>query len=98
MSADGNWNILLKTPMGDRKAMLSLKDAGGTLTGQFSGDQGSTDIFEGKVTGDDLTWKISIQQPFALTLTFKAKADGDKITGSADTGMMGSFPFDGTRA
>jgi hypothetical protein len=98
MSADGNWNILLKTPMGDRKATLSLKAAGDTLTGKQGGDQGSVDIFEGKVAGNDLSWKISIQQPFALTLTFKAKVDGDKISGSADTGMMGSFPFDGTRA
>ena len=34
MSADGNWNILLKTPMGDRKATLSLKASGDTLTGK----------------------------------------------------------------
>ena len=98
MSADGNWNLLLKTPMGDRKATLSLKSAGDTLTGKQGGDQGSTDIFEGKVSGNDVSWKISIQQPFALTLTFKGKVDGDKISGSADTGMMGSFPFDGSRA
>jgi hypothetical protein len=45
-----------------------------------------------------VSWKISIQQPFALTLTFKGKVDGDKIAGSADTGMMGSFPFEGSRA
>ena len=51
MSADGNWNILLKTPMGDRKATLSLKAAGDTLTGKQGGDQGSVDIFEGKVAG-----------------------------------------------
>ena len=41
MSADGNWNLLLKTPMGDRKATLSLKAAGDTLTGKQGGDQGS---------------------------------------------------------
>ena len=98
MSADGNWNLLLKTPMGDRKATLSLKASGDTLTGKQGGDQGSTDIFEGKVAGNDVSWKISIQQPFALTLTFKGKVDGDKIAGSADTGMMGAFPFEGTRA
>jgi hypothetical protein len=98
MSADGNWNLLLKTPMGDRKATLSLTSSGDTLTGKQGGDQGSTDIFEGKVAGNDVSWKISIQQPFALTLTFKGKVDGDKIAGSADTGMMGSFPFEGSRA
>jgi hypothetical protein len=97
MSADGNWNLLMKTPMGDRKATLNLTSSGGTLTGKQGGDQGSTDIFEGQVAGDEVSWKISITNPFALTLTFKGKVDGNKISGSADTGMMGSFPFEGTR-
>jgi hypothetical protein len=97
MSADGNWNLLMKTPMGDRKATLNLTSSGGTLTGKQGGDQGSTDIFEGQVAGDEVSWKISITNPFALTLTFKGKVDGNTISGSADTGMMGSFPFEGTR-
>jgi hypothetical protein len=98
MSADGNWNLVMNTPMGDRKATLSLTSAGDTLTGKQGGDQGSTDIFEGKVAGNEVSWKISITNPFALTLTFKGKVDGNSIAGTADTGMMGAFPFSGTRA
>jgi hypothetical protein len=33
-----------------------------------------------------------------LTLTFTGTVDGDTLNGSADTGMFGSFPFEGTRA
>ena len=33
MAVDGNWNLVMTTPMGDRSATLSLKSAGGTLTG-----------------------------------------------------------------
>ena len=33
MAVDGNWNITMSTPMGDRNATLTLKNAGGTLTG-----------------------------------------------------------------
>ena len=33
MAVDGNWNITMSTPMGERKATLTLKNAGGTLTG-----------------------------------------------------------------
>ena len=98
MSADGNWNVVLKTPMGDRKISVSLQSAGDTLTGKSSGDQGSADIFDGKVSGNDVSWKISITNPFPLTLTFKGKIDGNNITGEADTGMMGAFPFSGARA
>ena len=98
MSVDGSWNLVMKTPMGDRKASLTLKAAGDNLTGKQGGDQGTTDIFDGKVSGNEVSWKISITNPFALTLTFKGKVDGDKIAGSADTGMMGAFPLDGVRA
>jgi len=33
MAVDGNWSITMSTPMGDRNATLSLKSAGGSLTG-----------------------------------------------------------------
>jgi hypothetical protein len=97
MSADGSWNMLLKTPMGDRKATMSLKASGDTLTGRQGSELGSADIFEGKVSGNDLSWKITTDNPLVLTLTFTAKVDGDKMSGMADAGTMGSFPFDATR-
>src|ERR1700743_826148 len=33
MAVDGNWNIIMSTPMGDRNTTLSLKNSGGALTG-----------------------------------------------------------------
>jgi hypothetical protein len=33
-----------------------------------------------------------------ITLTFNATVSGDTISGNADTGMFGSFPFEGKRA
>ena len=63
MSADGNWNLLLRTPLGDRKATMSLKASGDTLTGRQGNEQGSADIFEGKVSGNDLSWKLTIENP-----------------------------------
>ena len=33
MAVDGNWNLTMSTPMGERNATLSLKSSGGTLTG-----------------------------------------------------------------
>jgi len=32
MAVDGNWNLVMTTPMGERNATLSLKSAGSTLT------------------------------------------------------------------
>ena len=98
MGVDGNWNITMSTPMGDRNATLSLKSAGGTLTGTQGADGNSAEIFDGKTSGDDVSWKVSITNPMPLTLEFTGKVSGDAISGEMGIGIMGSFPFTGTRA
>jgi len=98
MAVDGNWNLTMTTPMGDRQATLSLSSAGGTLTGTQGADGNSTEIFDGTVNGDDVTWKVSITNPMPLTLEFSGKVAGDGISGEMGIGPMGSFPFTGTRA
>jgi len=98
MAVDGNWDLVMTTPMGDRNATLSLKSAGNTLTGTQGADGNSTEIFDGTVNGDDVAWKVSITNPMPLTLTFSGTVDGNAMNGTADTGMFGSFPFEGTRA
>jgi len=98
MSADGTWNLTMQTPMGERRSTLTLSTAGGTLTGKQEAEGDTTDIADGTVSGNDVTWKVSITNPMPLTLTFSGTVDGNAMTGSADTGMFGSFPFQGARA
>jgi hypothetical protein len=97
MAVDGNWNITMSTPMGDRQATLSLKSAAGALTGTQAAEGNSADIFDGKANGDDVSWKVSITNPMPLTLEFTGKVSGDSISGEMGIGPMGSFPFTGTR-
>ena len=98
MAVDGNWNITMSTPMGERNETLSLKNAGGVLTGTLGADRNSTEIFDGTANGDDVAWKVSITNPMPLTLAFTGKVSGDSISGEMGIGPMGSFPFTGTRA
>ena len=98
MAVDGDWNLTMTTPMGDRNATLSLTSSGGTLTGTQAADGNSTEIFDGTVNGNDLTWKVSITNPMPLTLEFKGTVAGDAISGEMGVGFMGSFPFTGKRA
>ena len=98
MSADGTWNLTMQTPMGERRSTLTLSTAGGNLTGQQEAEGNTTDITEGTVSGNDLSWKVSITNPMPLTLTFNGTVNGNSLNGTADTGMFGSFPFEGTRA
>src|SRR5271169_2364883 len=98
MAVDGNWNITMTTPMGERNTTLSLKSSGGTLTGTQGADGTSGEIFDGTVNGDDVAWKISITNPMPLTLAFIGKVSGDSMSGEMGIGPMGSVPFTGTRA
>jgi len=98
MAVDGNWNIIMSTPMGDRNATLNLKNTGGALTGTQAAEGNSTEIFDGKANGDDVAWKVSITNPMPLTLEFTGKVSGDSISGEMGIGPMGSFPFKGSRA
>lgn len=98
MAVDGDWNITLQTPMGERNTTLSVKSSGGTLTGTQGADGDSVEIFDGTVSGDDVAWKVSITNPMPLTLEFKGAVAGDAISGEASIGFMGSFPFAGKRA
>ncbi len=98
MSVDGNWNLTMSTPMGERNATLSLKSAGSTLTGTQSAEGNTGEIQDGTVNGDSVAWKISITNPMPLTLAFTGKVSGDTMSGDMGIGMMGSFSFSGTRA
>ena len=98
MAVDGDWNLTMTTPMGERDATLSLKSSGGTLTGTQGAEGNSTEIFDGTVNGNDVFWKVSITNPMPLTLEFTGKVAGDSMSGEMGIGPMGSFPFTGKRA
>ena len=98
MAVDGNWNLTMTTPMGERQATLSLKAAGGTLTGTQGAEGNTAEIFDGTISGDAVNWKVSIDKPMPLTLEFIGTVSGDGMSGEMGNGPMGSFPFTGTKA
>ena len=98
MAVDGDWNLTMTTPMGERDATLSLKISGDTLTGTQGAEGNSAEIFDGTVNGNDVAWKVSITNPMPLTLEFTGKVSGDSMSGEMGIGPMGSFPFTGKRA
>ncbi|HLK26841.1 MAG TPA: hypothetical protein VKT30_19475 [Caulobacteraceae bacterium] len=99
MSVDGNWNIVVSSPMGDQPSTLSLKDDGGGALSGVQGAQGqSSPIANGKIDGDTVTWANSITQPFPMTLEFTGTLSGDTLNGNVKAGSFGTFPFKGSRA
>ncbi|MBW4332203.1 hypothetical protein KY084_15175 [Stakelama sp. CBK3Z-3] len=94
---DGTWETVTKTPMGDQKAEMTINSSGDSFTGTFAGDMGQTEIEDGKVNGNTVTFKISIKSPMPMTLDGEATVDGDTMNGNVKAGAFGAFPLTGTR-
>ena len=94
---DGTWNCTVKAPLGDQDMTLTVTTEGDRFTGSGGGQMGAMDI-EGDVSGNTISWKMSINSPMPMTLDCEATADGDTLTGSVGAGAFGSFPLSGTRA
>ena len=98
MGVDGSWNISIETPIGTRQATLTVAAAGSELTGTQAADGNSTSITDGKVDGDNVSWKVAITNPMPMTLEFSGTVNGDKISGNSNAGAFGALPFTGSRA
>jgi len=98
MAADGDWKLVINTPMGPQEAELSVKTkSGAAFDGVLDGQQGRHE-FEGRIEGDTLSWQTEITTPMALTIDFTVTVDGDALSGSAQLGMFGAATVTGSRA
>ena len=97
-AVDGSWDTIVKSPLGDQKAVLTVKTDGASWTGSQTGAMGAVEITDGTVDGDTINWTMNITVPMPMSLTCSATADGDTLTGTVDAGAFGSFPMTGTRA
>ena len=95
--ADGNWNLVVATPMGERHGALSLKTEGTTLKGSQMADGNSTEIFDGTVNRNEISWKLSITDPMPMTLEFNGTIKGDEVSGGVTLGAFGNSSFSGAR-
>jgi len=84
--------------MGERRATLSVKTDGNALKGSQSADGNSTEIFDGTVNGNEVSWKVSITQPMDMTLEFTGTINGDEVSGNVILGAFGTASFSGTRS
>lgn len=98
MSADGNWNVKMDTPMGAQQVTLTLVTDGNKLSGKLVGAQGTMEFTDGTVDGNNLSWTVSLEQPMPMKIDTTATVDGDSLTGEATLGAFGKAKLTGTRA
>lgn len=98
MAVNGKWNLVIKTPMGEQKGVLTLKEEGGKLTGEMSGATGVVPVENGRVEGERIKWSAKVTSPMPITLDFDGAIEGGNLSGSVKLGAFGSSTFSGAAA
>jgi hypothetical protein len=98
MSATGQWNVTINSPMGAQQGTLDIAVDGATLTGTMVGPQGTLALEDGKVDGASLSWAANVTSPMPIKLEFSAEVNGDEISGTVKLGAFGNASFSGSRA
>ncbi|MAY19085.1 MAG: hypothetical protein CL955_00510 [Erythrobacteraceae bacterium] len=95
----GTYNTTVKSPMGDQSGTFTVVDNGdGTFSGNMAGGMGSMDVEDGKVDGNQLSWKMNMTVPMPMTLDCEATVADGKLTGNVNAGAFGAMPFSGEKA
>lgn len=98
MSVEGTWRLTVQSPMGKQHLTLVLREDGGAVTGIQTNDanQRSADIFETRLAGDRLEWKVTLKE-MRMTLAFDTTVTEDALSGKVKAGLFGKFAVSGQR-
>ena len=89
----GAWEFTMQTPQGEMTPTVTFVQEKDVIKVTMDSPMGELKG-EGTVKENDLTWTMNINTPNGdFALIFKAKVDGDKMTGEIQMGEMGTSPF-----
>ena len=97
MSFDGDWQLTISSPMGERPASLSITETTGNLEGSLTTGMGTSPI-SGYADESSVAFSASVQGPMgAVKLDFIGTVTGDEASGQMQFGSMGGGPWHGAR-
>jgi hypothetical protein len=87
----GTWKVTAEGPNGSMERTFTFKVDGGKLTGETNSSMlGKSEISDGKVDGDNVSFTINIEiQGNAMKISYKGKVHGDDIDLTAEVGDSG---------
>ena len=94
---DGDWKMVLHTPMGRQEMRGHFDTDGESLSGYLSSAEGQQ-AFTGKVEGSQLRFDLKVEKPMRITLKYDLAVEGDRLTGKVKMGIFGSAKLTGERA
>ncbi len=97
MSFEGNWQLTITSPMGERPAQLSITETTGNLEGSLTTGMGTAPV-SGHADNGSVEFSATVQGPMgAMKLDFSGDVTGDEVSGEMQFGPMGSGPWRGAR-
>jgi carbon-monoxide dehydrogenase large subunit len=93
---DGDWSMVLATPMGPQAMAGHFATQGAALSGYLESPEGRQD-FTGTVDGGRVKFDLKVDKPMKMTLKYDLVVDGDAITGKVKLGMFGTAKLSGER-
>jgi len=95
----GKWNATIQTPRGTQNLTFDFHVDGTTLTGKISTPRGDSDIQDGKIDGDTVTFNQVLSfNGNEFKIAYNGKVDGDSIKFSRTMGDRPAVEFTATRA
>jgi hypothetical protein len=96
---NGKWTADITTPRGTQTYTFDFHVDGTALTGKITGPRGDTDISEGKIDGDNISFAQVVNfNGNEMKIVYTGKADGDAIKFTRQAGDRPAVPFTATRA
>ena len=101
-AASGTWNTALILSDGNRiEGTLKLKQDGDKLTGAAIRNENETPIQDGKIAGDEITFKVTRDRDGRkVTAKYRGKITGDSVKGKVESDWSGDWQtldWEGTR-
>ncbi len=95
----GDWEVVFDIRGNSRSATLKItKSDGGTLSGNWSSQLGTSDLRDVRDDGNSLTFNRTLELGGnSIDLSYSATINGDAIHGTISTGQFGDIPFEGQR-
>ena len=97
--AGETWNLEVFSPQGNLPITMVLLKEGDSITGTLNTPVGDGAITAGTISDNNLAATASLSfQGMPVNVKITGTINGDSVSGSVDTGILGSLPFTGTRA
>jgi hypothetical protein len=91
---NGTWTAAIETQIGVQNYTYTFKVTGEKLTGRAKSQYGDTELTEGVIKGDDISFVENLTyEGMPLRITYKGKISGDEIKFTRNVADIADEPF-----